>query len=88
MGAATQARTWRQKAFVRGARRQAADIELADGQLNLARQALCLQAGETLGGVDDDIHFGCAESASAKQDQGEAEVTKQHAAILPESPLA
>jgi flagellar basal-body rod protein FlgB len=70
------------------ARRQAADIELADGQLNLARQALCLQAGETLGGVDDDIQFSRAESGSAKQDQGEAEVTKQHAAILPDSPLA
>mgnify|MGYP007061374698 CR=1 FL=1 len=58
-----------------------------DGQLNLARQALCLQAGESLGGVDDDIRFGRAESGSAKQDQGEAEVTKQHAAILPDSPL-
>ena len=42
----------------------------------------------SLGGVDDDIRFGRAESGSAKQDQGEAEVTKQHAAILPDSPLA
>jgi len=88
MRAATQARAWRQETLVRRTRWQAADIKLADGQLNLARQALCLQAGESFGGVDDDIRFGCAESGSAKQDQGEAEVTKQHAAILPDSPLA
>ena len=70
MGAATR-RAPGGKTLVRGARRQAADIKLADGQLNLARQALRLQAGESFAVALMTISSSAARPAAQKQANAE-----------------